>query len=138
MSLWPSNSAQTISFAGYTKLAHKTQVTGSFSYGLWSNDEPLQPFTINSALPQIALPRASTEGEAHVFSTNLSLTSRPSTDWRFSARVRNYTYDNLMPATSITDMVSYDSSAVDDANRRSGPLCAQPDEPSTATPRGRN
>ena len=110
MSLWPSNSAQTISFGGYTKLAHKTQVTGSFSYGLWSNDEPLQPFTINSALPQIALPRASTEGEAHVFSTNLSLTSRPSTDWRFSARLRNYTYDNLMPATSITDMVSYDSS----------------------------
>ena len=109
MSLWPSNSAQTISFGGYTKLARKTQVTGSFSYGLWSNDEPLQPFTINAALPQFALPRASTEGEAHVFSTNLSLTSRPSTDWRFSARVRNYTYDNLMPATSITDMVSYDS-----------------------------
>ena len=58
MSLWPSNSAQTISFGGYTKLARKTQVTGSFSYGLWSNDEPLQPFTINSALPQIrAAPR---------------------------------------------------------------------------------
>ncbi len=110
MSLWPSNSAQTISFGGYTKLAHKTQVTGSFSYGLWSNDEPLQPFTINSALPQIALPRANTEGEAHVFSTTLTLNSRPSTDWRFSARLRNYTYDNHMPATSITDMVSYDSS----------------------------
>ena len=109
MSLWPSNSAQTISFAGYTKLAHKTQVTGSFSYGLWSNDEPLQPFTINAALPQLTLPRATTEGEAHVFSTNLSLTSRPSTDWRLGARVRNYTYNNLMPATSITDMVSYDS-----------------------------
>ena len=109
MSLWPSNSAQTISFGGYTKLARRTQVTGSFSYGLWSNDEPLQPFTINSALPQVALPRANTEGEAHVFSTNLSLTSRPSDDWRFSARLRNYTYDNLMPATSITDMVSYDS-----------------------------
>ncbi len=111
MSLWPSNSAQTISFGGYTKLARRTQVTGSFSYGLWSNDEPLEPFTINAALPQFALPRATTEGEAHVFSTNLSLNSRPSTDWRFSARVRNYTYDNLMPATSITDMVSYDSSA---------------------------
>ncbi len=110
MALWPSNSAQTISFAGYTKLARKTQVTGSFSYGLWSNDEPLQAFTINSALPQIALPRANTEGKAHVFSTNLSLNSRPSDDWRFSARVRNYTYNNLTPATSITDMVSYDNS----------------------------
>ena len=110
MSLWPSNSAQTVSVAGYTKLARKTQVTGSFSYGLWSNDEPLEPFTINASLPQFALPRANTEGKAHVFSTNLNFTSRPTTDWRFSARVRNYTYNNLMPATSITDMVSYDAS----------------------------
>jgi MtrB/PioB family decaheme-associated outer membrane protein len=108
MSLWPSNSAQTISVGGYTKLAHKTQVTGSFSYGLWSNDEALQPFTINTTLPQFALPRANTDGEAHVFSTNVSLTSRPTTDWRFSARVRNYTYGNLMPVTSITNMISYD------------------------------
>ena len=78
MSLWPSNSAQTISFGGYTKLAHKTQVTGFFSYGLWSNDEPLQPFTINSAVAPITLPRATTDAEAHVFSTNLNLTSQPS------------------------------------------------------------
>ena len=110
MSLWPSNSAQTISFGGYTKLAHKTQVTGFFSYGLWSNDEPLQPFTINSALPTIALPRANADAEAHVFSTNLNLTSHPTTDWRFGARFRNYTYANHMPATSITQYVAYDSS----------------------------
>ena len=110
MSLWPSNSAQTISFGGYTKLAHKTQVTGFFSYGLWSNDEPLQPFTINSALPPIALPRANADAEAHVFSTNLNLTSHPTTDWRFGARFRNYTYANHMPATSITQYVAYDSS----------------------------
>ena len=108
MSLWPSNSAQTISFGGYTKLARKTQITGSFSYGLWSNDEPLQPFTINSAVPTMALPRASADAEAHVFSTTLNLTSRPTTDWRFGARYRNYTYANQMPATSITDYVAYD------------------------------
>jgi MtrB/PioB family decaheme-associated outer membrane protein len=109
MSLWPSNSAQTISFGGFTKLAHKTQVTGFFSYGLWSNDQPLQPFTINSALPTIALPRANADAEAHVFSTNLNLTSRPATDWRFGARFRNYTYANHMPATSITQYNNYDS-----------------------------
>jgi len=110
MSLWPSNSAQTMSVSGYTKLAHKTQITGFFSYGLWSNDQPLQPFTINSALPTIALPRASADAEAHVFSTNLNLTSHPAVDWRFGARFRNYTYDNHMPATSITQYVAYDSS----------------------------
>jgi MtrB/PioB family decaheme-associated outer membrane protein len=109
MSLWPSNSAQTISFGGYTKLAHKTQVTGFFSYGLWSNDEPLQPFTINSTLPTIALPRTNADAEAHVFSTNFNLTSHPTTDWRFGARFRNYTYANHMPATSITSYNNYDS-----------------------------
>ena len=109
MSLWPSNSAQTISFGGYTKLARRTQVTGFFSYGTWSNNEPLQPFTINSTLATIPLPRANTDGEANVISTNLNLTSRPSDDWRFGARFRNYTYSNQTPATSITQYNNYDS-----------------------------
>jgi MtrB/PioB family decaheme-associated outer membrane protein len=107
MSLWPSNSAQTVSVGGYTKLSPKTRLTGSFSYGLWSNDEPLEPFTINSAVAPIALPRANADAEAHVFSTNLNLTSR-TTDWRFGARLRNYTYANHMPVTSITQYVAYD------------------------------
>ena len=42
--------------------------------------------------------------EAHVFSTNLNLTSHPTTDWRFGARYRNYTYSNQMPATRITNI----------------------------------
>ena len=53
---------------------------------------------------------ANADAEAHVFSTNLNLTSHPATDWRFGARFRNYTYDNQMPATSITQYVTYDSS----------------------------
>jgi hypothetical protein len=109
MSLWPSNSAQTISFGGYHKMPHKTQITGFFSYGSWSNDEPLQPFTINAALPQLTLPRANTDASAGVYSTNLSLVTRPVDDWRLGARFRNYTYNNNMPATSIIDMVSYDN-----------------------------
>ena len=110
MALWPSNSAQTISFGGYTKLARKTQVTGFFSYGLWSNNEPLQPFTINSALAPMALPRTNADAEAHVFSTNLNLTSHPTTDWRFTARFRNYDYNNETPATAIPQFVNYDTS----------------------------
>ena len=71
---------------------------------------PLQPFTINSALAPIALPRGNADAEAHVFSTNLNLVSRPATDWQFTARLRRYDYDNHMPATAINDYVSYDSS----------------------------
>ena len=110
MSLWPSNSAQTLSASGYAKLARRTQFTGFVSYGVWNNDEPLQPFTINSTLPQFALPRASTDGEAHVFSTNLNLVSRPVDDWRFSARLRQYQYNNKTPHASIPEFINYDTS----------------------------
>jgi MtrB/PioB family decaheme-associated outer membrane protein len=110
MALWPSNSAQTVSGAGYAKLARRTQFTGFVSYGLWSNDEPLQPFTINATLPQLVLPRATTQGEAQVFSTNLNLVSRPLTDWRFSARVRRYDYDNQTGHVDIPEFINYDTS----------------------------
>ena len=63
--LWPSNSLQTLSAAGYAKFARRTQLTGSLAFGFANNDEPLQPFTINSALPQFALPRATADASAH-------------------------------------------------------------------------
>jgi MtrB/PioB family decaheme-associated outer membrane protein len=110
MTLWPTNSAQTISGAGYTKFPHRTQLTGSISYGFWNNDQPLQPFTINSALPQIALPRTTAEASAHVFSANANLVSHPVPDWEFTARIREYHYNNNTPATPISSYVSYDTS----------------------------
>ena len=110
MALWPSNSAQTVSAAGFAKFAHRTQLTGFMSFGSWSNTEPLQPFTINATLPQLALPRTNADAEASVFSTNLNLVSRPADEWRFSARVRRYDYDNQIPATPIPQFINYDTS----------------------------
>ena len=110
MALWPSNSAQTFSASGHTKLAHRTQVTGFVSFGWWNNDEPLQPFTINPMLRQIPLPRDTTQGEAFVFSTNLNFVSRPSTDWRFSSRFRRYDYNNNTEHASIPEFINYDTS----------------------------
>ena len=101
MALWPSNSLQTLSAAGYAKLARRTQVTGSLAFGWANNDEPLLPFTINSALPQFALPRATTDASATTVATNISLVSRPANDWRFSTRFRRYDYNNDMPETPI-------------------------------------
>jgi MtrB/PioB family decaheme-associated outer membrane protein len=108
--LWPSNSLQTISTAGYVKLARRTQVTGSLAYGFWNNNEPLLPFTINSALPQLTLPRATAEAEAHTIATNVNLVSRPRNDWRVSARFRRYDYDNETPETPIPQFINYDTS----------------------------
>jgi len=113
MSLWPSNSAQTVSFGGYSKFAHRTQLTGFLSFGSWTSDEPLEPFTINSAVPQLPLPRVSAEGSSQIFSTNLSLVSRPLPDWRFSGRFRRYDYNNDTPKALIPQFVSYDSDVSD-------------------------
>jgi MtrB/PioB family decaheme-associated outer membrane protein len=113
--LWPSNSLQTLTTAGYAKFAHRTQLTGALSFGWWNNDEALLPFTINSALTQIPLPRASADAAAHTIATNLNLVSRPSDDWRFSARFRRYDYNNETPATAIPQFINYDTSVATSA-----------------------
>ena len=68
---------------------------------IWSNDEPLQPFTINATLPQFALPRATAEAEAQrvLDQPEPRLASGgPTGD---SARaLRRYDYDNQTPHTS--------------------------------------
>jgi MtrB/PioB family decaheme-associated outer membrane protein len=115
MALWPSNSRQTISTAGFAKLAHRTQVSGSVALGWWNNDEPLLPFTVNTALPQLALPRANTDASARSVATNLNLVSRPMDEWRFSARFRRYGYDNETPHADIAQFVNYDTSVAESA-----------------------
>ncbi|HMD37012.1 MAG TPA: MtrB/PioB family outer membrane beta-barrel protein [Vicinamibacterales bacterium] len=108
--LWPTNSAQTISASGYGKFAHRTQITGSISYGFWNQDQPLLPFTINPTLPQLTLPRTSAQAEAHVFSGNISLVTRPRDNFSFTARLRDYVYDNQTPHTAIPQFINYDTS----------------------------
>ncbi len=110
MALWPSNSLQTLSAAGYAKFARRTQLTGSLAFGWANNDEPLQPFTINSALPQFALPRATTDASAQTIATTISLVSRPANVWRLSTRFRRYDYNNNMPETAIPQFINYDTS----------------------------
>jgi MtrB/PioB family decaheme-associated outer membrane protein len=113
MALWPSNSANTISAAGSTKFARRTQLTGALSFGWWNNDEPLQPFTINPTLPQLALPRETTDASARVVSANVSVVTRPVKDWRFSGRLRHYGFDNDTGAVPIVDFINYDTSVTD-------------------------
>ena len=113
--LWPSNSLQTLSTSGYAKFARRTQVTGSLAFGWWNNDEALLPFTINSALPQLALPRTTAEAAAHTIATNVNLVSRPQDDWRFSARFRRYDYNNESPETAIPQFINYDTSVATSA-----------------------
>jgi MtrB/PioB family decaheme-associated outer membrane protein len=108
--LWPSNSRQSVSTAGSLRLAHRTQLTGLIALGWFNNDEQLLPFTVNTALPQLTLPRTAADASAHTIATNLNLVSRPLDDWRFSARFRGYDYDNETPHASIPQFINYDTS----------------------------
>ena len=120
--LWPSNTAQTVSVTGYRKFQHRTQLTGFVSFGSRSNNEPLLPFTINTALPQLTLPRSTAEAEAQVFSVNLNLVSRPVNDWHFTARMRSYDYNNETPHTAIPQFINYDTSVATSATGGPEPL----------------
>ena len=110
MALWPSNTAQTVSAAGYAKFARRTQATAYVSFGSRSNNEPLLPYTVNPARPQFALPRATTDAEAQIFSANLGLVSRPTRDWRFSLKLRRFDYNNETPRALIPQFINYDTS----------------------------
>jgi MtrB/PioB family decaheme-associated outer membrane protein len=110
MALWPTNDAQTVSAAGYWKFPHRTQVTGFFAVGQRTNDQPLLPYTINAAAPQLPLPRVNTAGHAETFAANLGLVSRPVSDWRFSARLRRYDYNNKSEEALIPQYINYDTS----------------------------
>ena len=109
--------------------ARRTQLTGFLSFGSWSNDEPLQPFTINTALPAA---RAAAEPRprrsANVFSTNLNLVSRPADDWRVGARFRHYGYNNETPQFAITAVRQLRLVGQHVGHRRTGALCALPDD----------
>src|SRR6185436_5212185 len=92
------------------KFAHRTQLTGAVSYGVRTNDETLQPFTINATLPQLQLPTTTAGAEARIVSTNLNLVSRPTRDWSFSARMRVYDYGNHTGHVAIPEFINYDTS----------------------------
>ena len=108
MSLWPSNSAQTISFGGYTKLAQKTQVTGVLLVRRVEQRRAAGAVhhQFGGRAARAAARHHRRRGERVLDQPESDVA--PTTDWRFGARFRNYTYANQMPATSITQYVAYD------------------------------
>ena len=125
--LWPSNSLQTLSTAGYAKFAHRTQVTGSLAFGWWNNNEPLLPFTINSALPPVRAAARDRRGRGayHRHERRASCRAR-SDDWRFSARFRRYDYNNETPRDRHHELHQLRHVGCHQPDRRPGSAGAQP------------
>lgn len=110
MAIFPSSVSHTVSGLAAWPLPRRSRVHAYVSLGSWSQDEALLPHTINTALPQIPLSRATAEAEARVFATNLGFTSRPARTLAFNARFRIYDFDNQTPPFAQPQYVRADQS----------------------------
>jgi MtrB/PioB family decaheme-associated outer membrane protein len=108
MALWPDSDLNAGHVTGSIGLPARSRATAYVSVGNWSQNAPLIPFTINSALPTIPLDRSTADVKAIVTAMNYSFTTRPSNDWWFSARYRRYDFDNRTPVFHVDQTVTYD------------------------------
>ncbi len=121
MALWPNTQMNAINASGGVKLPGRSRASGYVSLGNMSNDNPLLPFTINSALASPALDRATSDVRARVTAMNYNFTSRPASTVWFSVRYRQYEFDNRTEPFFVTSGVNYDTSIVA-ANKETEPF----------------
>ncbi|MBI4476247.1 MAG: MtrB/PioB family outer membrane beta-barrel protein, partial [Acidobacteria bacterium] len=112
LALWPSSTLHSVTGAGSLKLAANTRATGNITIGTWLQNQPLLPFTTNTALRVLPLERATTDGEIRTVAMNYVVTSRPAPTLWFNARFRYYDLNNRTPELHIDERVRYDSGIV--------------------------
>lgn len=108
MALWPSSNAHTVSSAASIKLPARSNLSGSVSVGTLRQNEPLLPFTVNTAIQTIHLERTTAEAEARTLATNFAFTSRPNKYVWLSARYRYNEFDNRTPHFNGEEYVRFD------------------------------
>jgi len=119
LSLPPSNTAQKFFVNGTFRILKATRLHTSLSYGVFSQDEQLLPYTVNTGLGQIfssALnpPRNSANAKANIASMNFTLNSRFTKHVRLNAGYKYYNFNNktqelTIPGYSRLDQVWVDS-----------------------------
>ena len=110
MALWPDRSLNAGSASGLVKLPANSQATAYVSLGGWTQDNPLIPFTINSAIASPPLDRPTSDAKARVTATSFAFNSRPVQHIWLNARFRSYDFDNRTPVFHVPTTVSYDTS----------------------------
>ena len=109
MSLWPDSHLNSGSITGLIRLPARSQATAYVSLGTWSQNDPLIPYTINSALPVIPLDRPTADARARVTATAFTANSRPREHLWLNARFRSYDFDNRTPVFHVDRTVAYDT-----------------------------
>jgi MtrB/PioB family decaheme-associated outer membrane protein len=112
MALWPNSDMNTVSASGGVTMKGHSRATAYLSVAEMTNDNPLLPYTINSALASPALDRPNSDVKARVTSMNYAFTSRPVTTLWFTARYRQYHFDNRTVPFQVGNSVNYDTAVV--------------------------
>jgi MtrB/PioB family decaheme-associated outer membrane protein len=112
MQLWPNTQMNTASATAGLKLPGRSRASAFISVGNMANDNPLLPFTDNTALASPALSRPTSDVHATVTTMNFLFTSRPAASLFFSARYRQYEFDNKTTPFAVANGVNYDTSIV--------------------------
>jgi MtrB/PioB family decaheme-associated outer membrane protein len=99
--LWPDSSMNMISGTATYKLPKRTRGYANFGFSKYSNDDPLLPHTINTAIPVIPLARETADVSADVTSLLLGYGGRPADKVWFNLRYKLYDWDNSTPTTSV-------------------------------------
>lgn len=107
--LWPSSTMHGVNTAASVKLPASTRATANVTVGTWNQNQPLVPFTINTAIAAPPLPRATAEGSARTLAMNYTVSSRPVPYTWLTARYRYYDFNNRTPHfDATTGMVVFD------------------------------
>jgi MtrB/PioB family decaheme-associated outer membrane protein len=121
-SLWPNSNMNTASVSGGVNFAGRSRATGYVSVGSMRQNDTLLPMTVNPLIPVVPLERATAEAEARITAMNYNFTSRPTNTLWFSARYRQYQFDNRTPVFETGSYVNYDTSYSPTLNHESEPL----------------
>lgn len=111
MALWPGNTLTYLHGTGALSLPARSRLTAYLAIGQGRSNEDLLPFTINTAIPAIALARPTAEAENRMAIAQVALATRPSRIASFNAKYRYADVDVRTPVfVRSAGSVAYDSS----------------------------
>ncbi len=108
MDLWPNSSTNMLSGTATYRLPGRSKVYGNVGFSVWDQNDTLVPFTINTAIPVIPLPRATAEAKADVTNLLLGFTSRPTDKAWLNVRYKLYDFNNKTPEFPVEQYVRFD------------------------------
>jgi MtrB/PioB family decaheme-associated outer membrane protein len=107
-SIFPSNSMHSVIASGAINLPARSNASAFLSVGSMDQNQPLIPFTINTAIPTLPLERSTAEAKYRTVATNLNFTTRPNRLLWLTARYRYLDLNDRTPEFDGTEYVRFD------------------------------